>query len=190
MKNFTLTPIRHGLVACCLGLCKYLWGIFAGGGILSQPVGRPCSQNTDFAEYQILNTDYQILNTKYQMPNTDYQIANTKHQIPNFPVLVCCLPVKEDRELEILSQPVVRACSPNTDSLWSAQPSHHHHHHHHHYSNHRITHICHFLQDQRSPHNCKSQLCSLFHERTCSRFTRLLFVRLFVTVPEIPYKPL
>ena len=37
---------------------------------------------------------------------------------------------------------------------------------------------------------CKSQLCSLFHERTCSRFNRL-FVRLsFVTMPKIPYNPL
>jgi len=32
-------------------------------------------------------------------------------------------------------------------------------------------------------YNCKSLLCSLFYEQTCSRFTRLSFV---VTMPKIP----
>ena len=33
---------------------------------------------------------------------------------------------------------------------------------------------------------CKSLLCSMFNEQTCSRFTRL-FVRLFVTTPRISH---
>ena len=37
----------------------------------------------------------------------------------------------------------------------------------------------------KSPGFCKSLLCSLFYEQTCSRFTRL-FVRSFVTMPKIP----
>ena len=34
---------------------------------------------------------------------------------------------------------------------------------------------------------CKSLLCSMFNEQTCSRFTRLLF---FVTMPEIAFMPI